>query len=80
MCTQVNLYIICFAFEQAVPMSKRLILADAQTSGGLLVSVRAAEAEGLLAKLRGTPGCEASAIVGKIVAREAGAASVKVFA
>jgi selenide,water dikinase len=58
-------------FERAVSAAERLLLADAQTSGGLLLAVRP-EAEGrLLAELRRqrTPAC---AVIGEIVAGEPG--------
>lgn len=53
-------------FDEAVPAGRRSLLADAQTSGGLLISVRAAEASNLLAELLQREGCEASAIVGEV--------------
>jgi selenide,water dikinase len=49
----------------------RLLLADAQTSGGLLIAVAAERADALVADLqaRGTP---AASIIGEIVAGVAG--------
>ncbi len=44
----------------------QLLLADAQTSGGLLLAVPAADADGLVAKLR-AGGDEAAAVVGEFV-------------
>jgi selenide,water dikinase len=54
-------------FDPAVPESDRLILADAQTSGGLLLVVPSDAAESLVADLarRGTP---AHARIGEVVA------------
>lgn len=51
---------------------EQLLLADAQTSGGLLIAVPAARADVLVGELqaRGTP---ASAIIGEVVEGEAGA-------
>lgn len=51
------------------------ILADAQTSGGLLFAVAAAEADGLVARLRDA-GDTPSAVVGRVVAGEAGRIAV----
>ena len=55
----------------AVDELSRLILADAQTSGGLLLAVPPENAEALVADLvqRGTP---AHAVVGELVAGESG--------
>jgi selenide,water dikinase len=54
----------------------RVLLCDAQTSGGLLIAVARARAPDLVAELgrRGTP---AAAIVGELVAGEAGAIEVR---
>jgi len=54
----------------------RILLADAQTSGGLVIAVAPERAEGLLAALRGerTP---AAAVIGRITAGEAGTVSVR---
>jgi selenide,water dikinase len=58
-------------FESAVDEVERLILADAQTSGGLLLAVPPENEAALLADLarRGTPAC---AVVGEIVPGEPG--------
>jgi len=55
-------------FAAEVPASHRMLLADAQTSGGLLIGVRKAEAERLLRLLVARPECGGSAIVGEVVA------------
>ena len=49
--------------------NQRLLLVDAQTSGGLLISVASDGADGLLAALEDA-GVETRAVVGEIVARE----------
>jgi cysteine desulfurase len=59
------------AFAPEVSQVARLILADAQTSGGLLISLPAARAEALLAALRAR-GVNDAAIVGKVVGEGAG--------
>jgi selenide,water dikinase len=57
-------------FAASLAESQRLLLADAQTSGGLLIAVPQDRLAGLLADLeqRGTP---AAAVIGSIVAAEA---------
>jgi selenide,water dikinase len=58
-------------FDPAIREAERLLLADAQTSGGLLLAV-APEAEGVLLRelqRRSTPAC---AVIGEIVAGEPG--------
>ncbi|HEY4893362.1 MAG TPA: selenide, water dikinase SelD, partial [Reyranella sp.] len=57
-------------FAEGLSESQRLLLADAQTSGGLLIAVPQDRLAGLLADLkqRGTP---AAAVIGSIVASEA---------
>jgi selenide, water dikinase len=63
-------------FDAALDATDRLVLADAQTSGGLLLCVRPAALDGLLAGLRarGTP---AAAVIGSVVAGESGRLSVR---
>jgi selenide,water dikinase len=58
-----------------VRAAERMLCCDAQTSGGLLLAVAPARADGLVAALRaeGTP---AAAIIGRLVAGDAGAVSV----
>jgi len=58
-------------FDPAIPEVERLVLADAQTSGGLLLAVSPENEAALLAELarRGTP---ARATVGEMIAGEAG--------
>jgi selenide,water dikinase len=58
-------------FDPAVSETERLILADAQTSGGLLLAVPPANEAALLAELRkaGTPAC---AVLGEFTAGESG--------
>jgi selenide,water dikinase len=51
-------------FEEGVPEPLRLLLADAQTSGGLLMAVPPHELEGLLAALEGA--CPVIAVVGTV--------------
>eukprot|EP00928_Gymnodinium_smaydae_P070490 TRINITY_DN54316_c0_g1_i1.p1 TRINITY_DN54316_c0_g1~~TRINITY_DN54316_c0_g1_i1.p1 ORF type:complete len:790 (+),score=184.21 TRINITY_DN54316_c0_g1_i1:151-2370(+) len=59
------------AFEADVPPELRVLLADAQTSGGLLLSVPSAEAQALLERLQAA-GLTASAIIGNVVSRGSG--------
>ncbi len=63
-------------FDDDVGAIDRLLLADAQTSGGLLLCVRESALPGLLAGLRsrGTP---AGAVIGRVVAGAAGAIRVR---
>ena len=58
-------------FDPAIGEVERLVLADAQTSGGLLLAVAPENEAALLAELarRGTP---AHATVGEIIPGEAG--------
>jgi selenide,water dikinase len=58
-------------FDPAVGEAERLVLADAQTSGGLLLAVPPENEAALLAELakRGTP---AHAAVGEIIPGESG--------
>ncbi|HEY2805765.1 MAG TPA: selenide, water dikinase SelD [Gemmatimonadales bacterium] len=62
-------------FPDGMDQITRLLLADAQTSGGLLLCTPAANVAGLVADLkrRGTP---AAAVVGRVVAGEPGAIRV----
>jgi selenide,water dikinase len=59
------------AWQGAVPETDRLLLCDAQTSGGLLIAVPPEAEAALLAELerRGAP---ARAVVGEIVSGEPG--------
>eukprot|EP00927_Polykrikos_kofoidii_P072231 TRINITY_DN68371_c0_g1_i1.p1 TRINITY_DN68371_c0_g1~~TRINITY_DN68371_c0_g1_i1.p1 ORF type:complete len:847 (-),score=148.59 TRINITY_DN68371_c0_g1_i1:149-2350(-) len=65
-------------FADAVQTSRRFVLADAQSSGGLLLGVRRNQADALLSRLRACSGCEGSAIVGETVALEIGSPIVRV--
>jgi selenide,water dikinase len=64
------------AFDTAIEPLELLILADAQTSGGLLLCVREAALEGLLGGLtrRGTP---IAAVIGTVMAGPAGTLRVR---
>jgi selenide,water dikinase len=64
------------AFDAAVDETTRLLLADAQTSGGLLLAVAPAARDALLDGLvrRGTP---AAAVVGTVTAGPAGTLVVR---
>lgn len=53
------------AFDEAVPAELRLALADAQTSGGLLLCVPPEHASETVTRLRDA-GCEGAAIVGEL--------------
>ena len=61
----------CTRFDAALPETDRLILADAQTSGGLLIAVPAAQESQLLMELeaRGVP---VRATVGEVIEGKAG--------
>ncbi len=63
-------------FDPAVTKEARLLLCDAQTSGGLLASVPADQAEKLVAALRAA-GCPAAAWVGKVLQTGAGRIAVR---
>jgi len=56
-------------FDAALTEPQRLLLADAQTSGGLLIAVPQDRLPGLLADLRrrGTP---AAAVIGSVIAAD----------
>jgi selenide,water dikinase len=62
-------------FHEAVDEVDRLVLADAQTSGGLLLAVPPANESRLLGELRAR-GTFAHAVVGEVLAGEAGAIEV----
>jgi selenide,water dikinase len=57
-------------WNDAVPEADRTLLADAQTSGGLLIAVDTARADALCAALEGRG--VISAVIGKVVAGDAG--------
>jgi selenide, water dikinase len=63
------------SFAPSVDAATRLLLADAQTSGGLLIAVAAERAAGLVAALE-REGAPARAIIGRVVAGPAGRISV----
>ena len=65
------------SFDERVPAAARALLADAQTSGGLLVSVAAARAGALVRRLEelGTP---AAAAIGRLEARPSGGPLISV--
>jgi cysteine desulfurase len=56
-------------FDRDVPEIRRILLNDAQTSGGLLISVPAERAESLIKELR-SRGVEDAAAVGRVEAQE----------
>jgi selenide,water dikinase len=56
-------------FAKAIPESKRLLLADAQTSGGLLIAVAPDRLAGLLGELRALNSL-ASAVIGSVTAAD----------
>jgi selenide,water dikinase len=60
-------------WEGKVERNRRIVLADAQTSGGLLISLPAGEAGDYLAKIR-RAGCQDASIIGEIL--EAGERSL----
>ncbi len=64
-------------FGSGVSADDKLLLADAQTSGGLLLCVKEAAAAGLVADLQAR-GTLASAVIGRVVAGEPG--HIRVFA
>ena len=59
------------AWDDAISESERLILADAQTSGGLLIAVPPERTDALVAELQRRQ-APAAAVVGELVAGEAG--------
>jgi len=58
-------------WEAAIPPAQRLLLCDAQTSGGLLIAIAAPEAEALLAALHAA-GVAAAACIGRLTERGPG--------
>ena len=56
-------------FSKSLSYNLKMIAFDAQTSGGLLISVRAARADEMLSELKET-GLIMSAIVGKVISRK----------
>jgi selenide,water dikinase len=58
-------------WSPAVPQAARIVLCDAQTSGGLLVAAPPRRAEKLLKTLR-QAGVETAAVIGEIISRPAG--------
>ena len=63
------------SFEEAVDPVTRTLLADAQTSGGMLIAVAAQEAERVVAALAGKS--PAAAVVGTVTAGEPGRITVE---
>ena len=61
-------------FAESIDDVMRILLADAQTSGGLLMSVPADRVDDVISKLEGTT--PAAAVIGRIVEEEAGAITV----
>ena len=59
------------AFDDEVSRSDRLVLTDAQTSGGLLISVAGEKKDALLAELKAA-GVEVAAEIGQIVGESSG--------
>ncbi|MBI4699987.1 MAG: selenide, water dikinase SelD [Deltaproteobacteria bacterium] len=66
----------CTDFEDAIDEALRLVLADAQTSGGLLLCLPADQAEAAVAELRAT-GCTRAAFVGELLGGERPAIHVR---
>jgi selenide,water dikinase len=64
-------YSSCVKFGSVISEHVQRILSDPQTSGGLLISVGAASAAGLLLDLKGV-GLEQAAIIGDVVAEPRG--------
>ncbi len=56
-------------FADDMPEAQRLLLADAQTSGGLLIAIPQAQLAGLLAELK-KRGTLAAAVIGQIIATD----------
>ena len=63
------------SFAAAVDRTARLLLADAQTSGGLLIAVAAERVDALVAAL-GHEGTPAADVIGRVVAGKPGAIAV----
>ena len=57
----------CF-FEDTLDYNKKMLLADAQTSGGLLISIAAEKADSLVTDLKQAG--ETSSIIGKVIGKE----------
>jgi len=64
------------AFADGVDRTTRLLLADAQTSGGLLIAIAPERADALVAAL-GREGTLAAAVIGRVVAGGAGRIAVR---
>ena len=64
------------AFADGVDRTTRLLLADAQTSGGLLIAIAPERADALVAAL-GREGTFAAAVIGRVVAGGAGRIAVR---
>jgi selenide,water dikinase len=62
-------------YEESIGKEEQLILADAQTSGGLLAAVSGENAKSLLDALH-SAGVKAAAIIGRIEAGESGRIAV----
>ena len=54
------------AWDASIDNNSRLLLSDAQTSGGLLISVEPARLDSLLAELK-TVGVETRSVIGAIL-------------
>jgi selenide,water dikinase len=63
-------------FAKEVPRVRQILLADAQTSGGLLISLPAKDADELLARLK-DKGVKDAALVGHVTAEGAGRITVE---
>ena len=63
-------------WEESVSPTTRILACDAQTSGGLLISLPAERADELVAKLRGA-GVEEAVRIGRIPAAGAGRLRVR---
>ena len=63
-------------YADGVDGTTRLLLADAQTSGGLLIAVAPERADALVAAL-GREGTLAAAVIGRVVTGEAGRIAVR---
>src|SRR5205814_10598985 len=63
-------------YADGVDGTTRVLLADAQTSGGLLIAVAPERADALVAAL-GREGTLAAAVIGRVVAGEAGRSAVR---
>jgi selenide,water dikinase len=63
------------SFGAGISQADRVLLADAQTSGGLLIAVAPAQRDALLAAL-GREGTPAAAVIGRVVAGPAGRIAV----